>query len=206
VNVEAVTRRGRWRRVQVAAAAGLATLALVAAAVVPTVVLAGQGGHAADSAWGHRLRVTIARGCPASIAGYRDVRNPAGALTGGHFVPPHPSEALICRFSPIDGAQGPGVSHGKLYEHSHAGSSPARRLAADLNRMPQRTGDTACPADIGSYDVLVFGYAGRPDVDIWYASSGCPTLSNGETSTGDFSSAFADFDRTLNRLAPRKLR
>jgi hypothetical protein len=42
--------------------------------------------------------------------------------------------------------------------------------------------------DDGSVTVLVFAYPRKPDVDLWFARTGCQQLSNGSilASAGDF--------------------
>jgi hypothetical protein len=51
-----------------------------------------------------------------------------------------------------------------------------------------------CPMDDASAAVLVFSYAGRADVDVWYARNGCQYVSNGyiAASTGDILNELAN--------------
>jgi hypothetical protein len=119
------------------------------------------------------IRVTIAGGCPRSVAGYSDVSNPAASK---EMVPAAPKKGLIC-----------------LYGSSFAGSkligdkSLNRAMAAELARVIDKIQPTpgsqgpsgaGCPADVGSAAILVFGYAGQPDQDLWYHDSGCESLDN----------------------------
>jgi hypothetical protein len=131
-----------------------------------------------DTGSGRRVRVTIAGGCPATIAGYGDVANPRGDLTARMLPAETPTAGLICRYGRVFGA-----SKASTLAHSTVLSTPpARTLARSVNAIwtgSAGTGSTSCPDDTGVSDVIVFGYTGRSDVDLWYHASGCQGVDNG---------------------------
>jgi hypothetical protein len=152
---------------------------------------------ASDTTIGSRLRITLVRGCPESIAGYVDVTNPDPALRSQMLLRDQPTAGLLCRYE--QGSSQGGVRPGPI----RLGAVEAGRLARSVNAIrlgSSGDGSTSCPADIGLEDIIVFSYAAHPDVDLWYHSSGCRGLDNGYVSAAEggnpsfyegFMSAFA---------------
>jgi hypothetical protein len=145
--------------------------------------------------------VFLENGCPSKI-GFSRGENAPDHLDA-IMVPPEPTKALICRYSPIEGIQSPRVLHGFLYRSVHLGRSDARRLAEDLDRLrPFPKGAWMCDSDSVRYDIMVFGYSGRQDVDVFSYAEGCPSVNNGYLMKG-FLPPFDAFVKDFDRLAPR---
>lgn len=129
------------------------------------------------------LRVTDKSGCPASDRGSFDVRNPGIGLTH-HLVPAaQPTRVLVCRYAGMNGK-----APFSLIDSASAGVRRARALAEAARRISLAHldgGQKSCPMDTGAATVIDFSYAARPDVDLWYASTGCPQIRNGHTASGD---------------------
>lgn len=131
-----------------------------------------------DAAAGPRMRVTIAGGCPASDRGRVDVTNTRSADLGRALLPSgHPAAALVCTYG--GGNDTPPL---RLRQRRTLTATQAQRLARAVRAVPidhPDGGVHSCPMDDGSATVLVFGYPGRPDVDLWWARTGCQALRNG---------------------------
>jgi hypothetical protein len=146
------------------------------------------------------IRVTIADGCPASVAAHREgdstaaswITNPETSGLLETFVPGEPTEALICRYTAVravtvlpDGGQ---LEGGALYSGTHLGASAAGALAAVLNDISPSTVAHGCvpPADKPRFTAIVFAIPGRSDVDLWLKDwLACPEVSNGSRSSGE---------------------
>lgn len=161
---------------------------------------------AADFHAGHpQVRITVAGGCPDSVARYEDVENPAGPLV--RLVPTGPVDGLICRYGPYPLAPpSTGMSSSALYRAVHLGPSAARRLAGVADRLPTNSppGLLSCPADFGAATVIAFSYRHRSDVDLWDHDQGCERLDNGHLVSFEPGNRlfYAVFDPLLDRLAP----
>lgn len=143
-----------------------------------------------DDQPGPRLRVTVAKGCPASDANAVGVSNTGDDLDQSLLPTEAPTAALTCSYSGLNGRPFALVTRHLLPQAS------ARQLAAVGRRVSLSHVDDAvthCPSGDGSVIVLAFSYATRPDVDLWYARSGCPIVGNGKVLVGTFTSleAFA---------------
>lgn len=120
-----------------------------------------------------KLRVDMAKACPASVTKYQDVVN---TYPGPPLVPAGPRAALVCRYGPTTV---PG--HARLFRQSRLDRAQAGRLATAVRRLnlTPPTGVMSCPFDSGLVVVIGFSYPGRPAVGLWYHASGCQTLDNG---------------------------
>lgn len=116
-----------------------------------------------------KLRVDVASGCPRSDVGYEDVFNTYG---GSRVVPADPDGGIVCRY-PL---QGP------LAQEIRLGSAQANLLAGAIRRVGLRVpkGSYSCPNGTQSVVVIGLSYPSGPDVGLWFADSGCPTLDNGK--------------------------
>jgi hypothetical protein len=159
---------------------------------------AAAGGYSARTP---QVRVTLAAGCPGSLGSAADVRNPGVGLTD-RLVPdaPRATAALVCAYHAVD-------TRVELVRATRLGSGPATTLSRTLRAVsvapPQ--GRWSCPADfLGAVTIIVLGYPGRPDVDLWYHTAGCRTIDNGHVSAFQGANrAFYDgFQPTLTRLVP----
>src|SRR5690348_9815794 len=83
----------------------------------------------------HPLRVSVAGTCPSRMDGHDGVRN-SGAGLGGRLIPGVPTALLICRYSPLGGAQLPNEVHGALYGSARLGAADAVEFARLLNAIP----------------------------------------------------------------------
>jgi hypothetical protein len=130
-----------------------------------------------DAATGPRMRVTVAGGCPASDRGEVGVGNSRPGLSTRLLPAAAPLSALIC----VYGGLNPPHVFG-LRAHVALKAPDARLLAAQARAVPlgHTDGDTtSCPADDGSFDLVVFHYASGPDVDLGDHATGCGFLANG---------------------------
>jgi hypothetical protein len=145
--------------------------------------------------------VTIVGGCPASVAGYADVSNPRGDLIS-HMLPSGiPGDGLICRYS---GSIRPGHPDA-LAGATFLARSDAAALARSTNAIWTGFAGSSvsgCPEDNGLVDVIVFGYLGQSDIDLWYDASGCQSLDNGYISgeEGGNPSFYDGFQPVIARL------
>ena len=117
-----------------------------------------------DDRAGQRLRVTVAKGCPASDAHAVGVSNTGDDLDQSLLPTEQPTAALTCSYS------GPNGKSFALVAHHLLNQASARQLAAVARRVSLSNADDAvahCPLDDGSVTVLAFSYATRPYVDLW---------------------------------------
>lgn len=144
------------------------------------------------------LRVTRSTGCPTTDRGSSDVRNPGSGLYR-HLVPAAaPTRVLVCTYNGLNGAHALGLSAVR-----HAGANRAQALARATRRISLAHLDGVamhCPLDTGAVTVIDFSYARRPDVDLWYARTGCTYVANGHTVSGDGPSR-TPFFRLLHELS-----
>jgi hypothetical protein len=148
-----------------------------------------------------KLSISVAAGCPASIAGYRDVVN---NFAGPPLVPAGPNAGVVCRYHATGGI--PSSHAGQLADQTRLDSAKAQELAGAIRSLDLRapTGTTACPADIGTIALIGLLYPAHADVGLWYAASGCQTLDNGRIGAfqGGNPSFYEGFQGTIDRLAP----
>lgn len=133
---------------------------------------------ARDTVPGPRLRATVAGPCPASDNGAVGVRN-TGADLPTRLVPSTPpTAARVCAYAGLN------APHDfALVGQRTLGAGPARRIAtaAAAVRLGEDAGAVfSCPADDGTVAVIALAYPARPDVDLWFAPTGCPRLANGQ--------------------------
>jgi len=144
-----------------------------------------------DNAAGKRIHVTVAEGCPASVAGLVGVSNPGAGLTASLLPVGSPTTALVCRYNGSDDPSGslPASQWQKLAHQARLTATGAGELARVVAAISiSRTivpgggafGPAAlCPMDDGAVAVVAFSYPGRPDVDVWAQLSGCAVVGNG---------------------------
>jgi hypothetical protein len=112
-------------------------------------------------------------------------------VTGDALLPPgRPTAGLLCPYG------GPSDPAPQLPVTGRLDAGQTARLAAAISRIPVTHtvgGVVNCPAEFGTHVVLAFSYPGRPDADVWWADSGCETLSNGSISV----SGGIDLNRVL---------
>ena len=131
-----------------------------------------------DSASGLRMRLTVAGGCPASDAHMVGVTN-AGADLEGQMLPSgKPTGALLCTYNGMNGTAY------TLETQQALDAAAARNLADSVAQIPVGRAigvvGCSCPAGFGSAIVVALSYAGRSDVDLWVADSGCSSIANGD--------------------------
>jgi hypothetical protein len=165
----------------------------------------------ASSPWkpathGPRIRVLVSLGCPSTLDGNQGVSN-SGADLADSLLPANPLSGLICRYGPVYGP-GPAASKEQIYRHAVLGPFAAGTLESAIDAIstapPQ--GTSHCSADSGSHTILAFAYASRPDVDLWYADSGCRMLDNGLIGAfeGGNPSFYGAFEPRLEELCPQQ--
>lgn len=130
-----------------------------------------------DSSRGRVIRVTIEGGCPPTIRGRTDVTNPNARDLDHHLLPDlAPTGALRCTYNGMNGHAFALASTQRL------NASQAIAIAAQIRTLPlgsRGNGVVNCPMDDARATILVFGYPGRADVDLWQHTSGCTFTDNG---------------------------
>jgi hypothetical protein len=162
---------------------------------------------------GQHLRVTVVQGCPATMPfAVTDVENPPDLALAKELAPAGATSGLICRyatdnqmyFSPgantdVDTPAPmpvPNLRASAVLTPSQAGSLSAAAAAASI---APATGSYACPSDgPGHVALIVLGYPGRADVDLWYSDTGCQDVDNGVAS--DFLLAGGDFGGAVDAI------
>jgi hypothetical protein len=144
-----------------------------------------------DNRGGPRIRVTIAGGCPKQIAGYYDISNPGSANLTKRFLPQHsPTNALRCLYlgkTLKDGTRtGP-----ELTKVQSLDAGDAKRLQQTINGLPLGSPGAIVTYGCGpgwnlSAEIIVFGYPGGPDVDLWHSKGCLAGVDNGFITTSDF--------------------
>ncbi|MGZ3318582.1 MAG: hypothetical protein ACXU95_14940, partial [Isosphaeraceae bacterium] len=178
---DGIRGRAPWRGIIMRVATRARTFAasgLALAAVAAGVWLAFFRSSPEPLSLEHPIRVTLARGCPSAIAGFDGVSNPDSRGLDHILVPEKPMRGLICRFAPVL-ASGKG---GAVSNSVQLAQGDARQLAHVLDQISpyHLSGPINCPSSPEQlFDVIVFGYAGKPDVDVWFAGTGCVYVENG---------------------------
>jgi hypothetical protein len=129
-----------------------------------------------DNASGPRMRVTVAGRCAATDAGAVGVRNTGTDLSATLLPAAAPTGGLLCEYAGLNGKRF------GLIKSTALDANAVARLASGVSSSSLSHLDNAvmhCPMDDASVTVLVFSYAGRADVDVWYARTGCQSVSNG---------------------------
>jgi hypothetical protein len=129
-----------------------------------------------------RIRVTVARGCPGSDAGFGDVANSRPGLTVRLLPGTAPVAGLECRYYGLKGYYRLNGPAWRLRGATRLNAAAAGRLASSMARISLSHPDGEelnCPLDDGTAEVIALSYAGRPDVDLWLSQSGCGGVSNG---------------------------
>ena len=146
---------------------------------------------------GQHLRLTIAKGCPTTMAwAVTDVENPADPELTKALAPTGATSGLICRyatdnvmhFSPGANTEVdtplpmpvPNLRGSVVLTSTQATSLSALGAATSIAPV---VGTYACPEqDPGHEALIVLGYAARADVDLWYQDTGCQVADNGYAS------------------------
>ena len=151
------------------------------------------------------VRITRASGCEQNISGYDGVDNPHNRDLRRFLTPASPESGLVCRYFPGGGPDNAPYIHGALYRTVALDRSDARRLVNELRALKVNTklhgGLFGCMS-MARYDVLVFHYSSRSDIDLWLSSTGCPVINNGVMTPGIGAEGFATFEKDLDSLAP----
>jgi hypothetical protein len=150
-----------------------------------------------------KLQVSVAAGCPASVAGYADVVN---TFPGPPLLPAAPTAGLICQYGPGVGLGPDSSGRSLLVSSTRLDQTQAQQLARAIRQLDLAgpSGVFFCPMDDGAVDVIGFTYPGRSDVGLWYTTSGCQTLDNGRIGAfqGANPSFYDGFENVINQLSP----
>jgi len=137
-----------------------------------------------DTIVGSRPRLDLKSGCVRSDARAVSVRNDDDAELSRSLLPAaHPVRALVCAYTGTN--RHPAF---RLIRKVVLNRAVAARLAAAVRMLPlahpDGRGPFSCAADFGTATVLVFGYAGQRDVDLWVdVGSSCAMVRNGVIAT-----------------------
>jgi hypothetical protein len=158
---------------------------------------------------GVTITVSVENGCPSSIGDANNV-DFSKLSQPGHLVPADraPDAGLVCEYRSASGSSGPALQHQVVLTAVDAQHLAAAAAAVAIKSPP--TGPISCPAEFGSFAVIAFGYpsGGKPsagNVDLWYHSSGCEWMGNGDVVTSPFDNpSFGDFQSVLVSMAPAR--
>lgn len=116
--------------------------------------------------------------CPSrlTVGPNGDPRPPTHHGPAGTMVPASPSGAVACRY---EGLNDPKPSW--LAKSATLDATQAARLATAFNgAQPWHRGvPYSCPADFGTYDLVLFTYSDGGEVDVLLSTSGCRGAGNG---------------------------
>jgi hypothetical protein len=180
-------------------------LALVAACVL-SLAASGCGSVWLVSGVSSPIRLLASHPCPASLGATDGVSNPG---IGDELVSPDPMTGLICRYAPPSPFNTDfDLDPGSLYDQVWLTQSQAVHLAAVIGTISTAmpTGPSSCAADFDSTTMIVFAYAGAPDIDLWFHDTGCQTLDNGRVKAFEIGNPnfFGPFDSLIQQWAPSR--
>lgn len=154
-------------------AAGMLTAASACSAAV---------GHVPAHRRGERA-ITLAVGgaCPESLGRADDVSNPS---TPRRSLLPEgrPTAALVCVYRPLPASGAPAGQAVRLARTVRLDTARSVALAASIDHVSLKpaTGTFSCPAALGGAAIIALRYPSRTSFDLWYATTGCRTLDNGD--------------------------
>lgn len=151
-----------------------------------------------DSMKGPRLRLESGHGCPASEGpGIVGVRNDGADDLNGALAPNGaPTSGRVCVYAGRNGQ-----ASALLRERALPRAEAARvATAARSVEIAHSNGPWSCVESTGTAAVVVLTYPGRPAVNLWILTGGCPTASNGHLVAVPSSSMTALVD-LLNQVA-----
>jgi hypothetical protein len=147
-----------------------------------------------------------------------DVENPPDAALTKALAPTGATSGLICRyatdnqmyFSPgantdVDTPAPMPVPNLRASAVLSAAQAAALSAAAAAASVAPVSGTYSCPQDAPGHDALiVLGYPGSSDVDLWYNDSGCQEIDNGHASAFQVGSeSFGNFQDAIDAVVPR---
>ena len=155
----------------------------------------------AQGVWFHARTPTIflhaSARCPSSVGNARDVRNPGGSNQQLVPVGINPIRGLICIYS---GA----LQSSARVRQIVLNRSAATRLSTAMSKVSLQappSGAVHCPDDTGGFAIIALASRGSPDINIWWAMTGCQALDNGIVgATQIANNSFAGFSNTVGVL------
>jgi hypothetical protein len=129
-----------------------------------------------DTQSGPRVRLTLSSACPSSA---HDVDNPGQNLSDEMVPAGQPTTGLVCWYRGANAPPAP-VRQALSAEQAQRAAASARSLQLGNTGG----GVTSCPAGFGGAALVVLAYPGHPDVDLYWADSGCESVDNGQITTG----------------------
>lgn len=144
----------------------------------------------------------VGEGCPRTLGQAEDVGKQPGIPSDRLLPTGQPSAGLICEYMASPSGQATALLHEVRLD-----STNAQRLANAIVHVSLRpaTGSFHCPANFfGSDTVIAFTYTPTLSADLWYRTSGCRTLDNGDVSAfeGANPSFYTGFANIFNSLVP----
>lgn len=151
------------------------------------------------SAGSPKIRVTVAGGCPHSLGKAVDVNSPGPSWWHelwhrSRLAPTGATSGLVC-----------GYAGDVLQERVSMSPRQASAISAAANNVStkHRSASPHCPADLGDVAIVVLGYPGRAETDIWWHVGGCQTADNGHVEAFQVASdSFAKFQDAVEAVAP----
>jgi hypothetical protein len=152
-----------------------------------------------DDAAGPRMRVTVAAGCPNTDKGQVGVKNDGTDLDAALLPAGTPTAGLISYYNGLNGTAFELARFVKLDAAEASRLANAVR-ASELSHLDDTV--TSCPMDDGSLALLVLSYHSRPDVDLAYWYTGCPSVANGHISGAPSEQLVARVDPRVAASSP----
>jgi hypothetical protein len=114
---------------------------------------------------------SLAPSCPTTLP----ATNTFPAAAGSAVVPGAPTIAAVCRYAGLNDAHPNTIARSATVT-----GAELDQLVSGLNAArPFPPGARNCPADLGLYDLIVFGYPAAGPVDVRISMSGCTAVTNG---------------------------
>lgn len=138
-------------------------------------------GHVSTGqANGAKVTVSVSDGCPATLDSATDVAT-SPASQADKLLPAgvSPRDGLICEYAIASS----GRHVPRLTRRIPLTRPAATKLAAAISTISLKpaSGTFSCPAQyFGTDTVIAFDYPSDKTVDLWYETSGCRTLDNGD--------------------------
>jgi hypothetical protein len=131
------------------------------------------------------MHLAAASGCLASDRGFVGVTNPSPPLEQSLLPSGQPSSGLVCEYN---GLNGPPFSSGPpfaLKSKAFLDTASAEALSAKVRQLPlgHLDGEVMnCPMDDEEVTVVALAYPDGRNINLWMATTGCATVSNGSIS------------------------
>jgi len=141
--------------------------------------------------------------CLPALGKIADVVSHSSSSDGLIAAGPRPRAAVICNYR---GSYGRAPSGRRVLAKEMAlrpaVASAIASAAAQVSASTPPTGAVNCPADFGTVTVITFSYRSRPPLTLWWHTSGCQSIDNGELEASQLANpSFEHFQAVFGRNA-----